>query len=149
MKESRALTSAKFLILTSDSRCISELFMRVLRQIVRGPFYNFTISQLTSSLKWHRLTCLLLPLISTAHASALREVFIISLNSAGFIAKGCLSPRLLERKKANIFSNFDILLSGCRRLSRTTFSGLLWKLRHIRTVDTVRNVALEILFLAL
>lgn len=51
MKESRALTSAKFLILTSDSRCISELFMRVLRQIVRGPFYNFTISQLTSSLK--------------------------------------------------------------------------------------------------
>lgn len=64
---------------------------------------DFTISQLTSSLKWHWLTCLLLPLISTVHASALWEVFIISLNSTGFIAKGCLSLGYSRERRVIFF----------------------------------------------
>lgn len=80
---------------------------------------NFTISQLTSSLKWHRLTCLLLPLISTVHASVLWKVFIISLNSSGFIAKGCLSLRYSRERRV-------IFLLWIQSLSKTTCRGLTW-----------------------
>lgn len=87
------------------------------RRLSAGPC-DFTISQLTSSLKWHWLTCLLLPLISTVHASALREVFIISLNSTGFIAKGCLSLYYSRERRLIFFpiSTFYHLLCPKPRL---------------------------------
>lgn len=96
------------------------------RRLSEGPFRDFTISQLTSSLKWHRLTCPLLPLISTVHASALREVFIISLNSTGVIAKGCLSLGYSRERRVIFFpiSTFYCKATVC---PKTTFKGLLWR----------------------
>lgn len=127
------------------------------RRLSAGPC-DFTISQLTSSLKWHWLTCLLLPLISTVHASALREVFIISLNSTGFIAKGCLSLYYSRERRLIFFP-----ISTFYRLPKTTFAGLLWRAgmhTHVYTdtqtstcafahtyTHSFRGCSLEILFL--
>lgn len=94
------------------------------RRLSAGPC-DFTISQLTSSLKWQWLTCLLPPLISTVHASALGEVFIISLNSTGFIAIGCLSPGYSTERRLIFFpiSTFYCWASVC---PKNMFKVVLW-----------------------